>query len=188
MSGAAWKAQSYPCAHWGCGIIRLTARTGSDAWAVGNYVNSGGSGGLLALHWTGRSWATTAVPFIKDGYLTSVFAASATDAWAVGAVFGSAAMLLYHWDGTAWHRMRAPAGRAQPFTGETAKITGDAAGHLWLYGFGTTVSNRASYLRYDRQHWSMTHDAPVAGENEAIVRDVASCQARGQPGPLAWAS
>ena len=112
------------------------------------------------------------MPFVKDGYLTNVFAASATDAWAVGAVFGSAAMLLYHWDGTAWHRLLTPAGLTQPFTGESAKITGDAAGHLWLYGFGTTVSNRASYLRYDGQHWSMTHDAPVAGENQAIVRDV----------------
>src|SRR5258707_9723796 len=172
-NGLAWKAQSCPCAHWGCGIIRITARTGTDTWAVGNYVNSGGSGGPLALHWTGQSWATTAVPFVKDGYLTGVFAASASDAWAVGAVFGSAAMLLYHWDGSAWHKMPTPAGLTQPWAGESARITGDAAGHLWIYGFGMTVSSQASYLHYDGQHWSMTHDAPVAAENRAVVRDVA---------------
>jgi hypothetical protein len=34
------------------------------------------------------------------------------------------------------------------------------------------VSSQASYLRYDGQHWSMTHDAPVAAENRATVRDV----------------
>ena len=172
-NGLTWKAQSYPCAYWGCGIFQITARTGTDTWAVGNYVKTDGSGGPLALHWTGRSWATTAVPFVKFGYLTSVFAASATNAWAVGAVFGSSTMLLYHWDGTAWHRMRTPAGLTQPFAGESARITGDAAGHLWIYGFGMTMSNQASYLRYNGQSWSMTHDAPVAGQNRAIVRGVA---------------
>jgi hypothetical protein len=172
-NGVAWKPQSYPCGHWACGLIQVTARTGSDAWAVGNYVNPDGSGGPLALHWTGRSWTTTAVPFVKDGYLTSVFAASATDAWAVGAVFGSAAMLLYHWDGTAWHRVRAPAGLTPPSASESARITGNAAGHLWIYGFGMSMSNQASYLRYDGQRWSMVRDAPVARENRAIVRGVA---------------
>ena len=56
---------------------------------------------------------------------------------------------------------------------ESARITGNAAGHLWIYGFGTAMSNQASYLRYDGQRWSMTHDVPAARENRAIVRGVA---------------
>jgi hypothetical protein len=82
-------------------------------------------------------------------------------------------MLLYHWDGTAWHRMRTPAGLTPPSAGESARITGNAAGHLWICGFGMAMSNQASYLRYDGKRWSMTHDAPVASENRAIVRGMA---------------
>jgi len=173
-NGTSWKPQSYPCPHWGCGLIKITARTGQDAWAVGNYVNSAGSGGPLALHWTGSSWTTTPVPFIKDGYLTGVFGISSTNAWAVGAVFGSAAMLLYHWDGTAWHKMQTPAGLTQPPLGESTGIAGDSAGHLWIYDFGMAESNPASYLHFDGHRWSTVRDAPVAGQVRAIVRMVAA--------------
>jgi hypothetical protein len=114
------------------------------------------------------------VPFVKDGYLTGVFGISSTDAWAVGAVFGSTATLLYHWDGTAWHKMQTPAGLTQPSLGENIGITGDSAGHLWIYDFGTAAGSQASYLRFDGHHWSMIRDAPVAGELQAIVRQVAA--------------
>jgi hypothetical protein len=137
-------------------------------------VNSAGSGGPLALHWTGRTWTTTAVPFVKDGYLTGVSGFSSTDAWAVGGVAGSAAMLLYHWDGTAWHKMQTPAGLTQPPLGESTGITADSAGHLWIYDFGTAASNQARYLRYDGHRWSMIRDAPVAGEVRAIVNVAAA--------------
>jgi len=55
-------------------------------------VNQAGSGGPLALHWTGRSWRGTAVPFVRFGYPTGVFAVSRTNAWAVGAVFNTRTM------------------------------------------------------------------------------------------------
>lgn len=173
-NGASWRPQSYPCPHWGCGLIKITARTGKDAWAVGNYVTSAGSGGPLALHWTGSSWITTSVPFVRDGYLTGVSGISSTDAWAVGAVFGSAAMLLYHWDGTAWHKIQTPAGLTQPPLGENTGITGDSSGHLWIYDFGMPGGDQATYLRYNGQRWAMVRDAPVTGEIEAIVRVVAA--------------
>ncbi|MDR2988667.1 MAG: hypothetical protein LBV34_27915, partial [Nocardiopsaceae bacterium] len=85
-NGTSWKEQSFPCPAVFCDFYRIAARTGSDAWAVGNYVTSTGSGGPLVLHWTGHSWQSTPVPLVKLGYLTGVFAASATNAWAVGQV------------------------------------------------------------------------------------------------------
>jgi hypothetical protein len=172
-NGRTWAAQAYPCAHLGCGLIQINARTSKDAWAVGNYFGSTGSGGPLALHWNGRHWSSTPVPFVKDGFLTGVFGVSRTDAWAVGAVQGSSAMLLYHWNGMRWQRMRTPAGLTTPWTGERAQITGDSARHLWIYGFGMINGTRASYLRFNGHRWSVIRDAPVRGENVPFVRGMA---------------
>ena len=172
-NGTLWGQQAYPCPATLCTLGQIRARTGSDAWAVGNYVNQSGSGGPLALHWTGRSWRETAVPFVRFGYLTGVFAVSRTSAWAVGAVFSTRTMLLYHWDGTAWRRVRTPAGLTAPATGEVTGITGDATGHLWIYDFGPQAADRASYLRYDGRRWLLVHGALISGQQRVIVRDVA---------------
>ena len=172
-NGRTWAAQSYPCAHLGCGLIQISARTNADAWAVGNYFGSTATGGPLALHWNGRTWSATRVPFVKDGFLTGVFGVSRTNAWAVGSVQGSSAMLLDHWNGTRWQRMRTPAGLTTPWTGERAQITGDAAGHLWIYGFGMINGPRASYLRFNGHRWSVIRDAPVRGENVPFVNGMA---------------
>lgn len=172
-NGTRWGQQAYPCPAPVCILGQIRARTGSDAWAVGNYVNQSGSGGPLALHWTGRSWRETAVPFVRFGYLTGVFAVSRSNAWAVGAVFNTRTMLLYHWNGTAWRRVRTPAGLTAPAPGEGTGITGDATGHLWIYDFGPQAADRASYLRYDGRRWLLVHGALVSGQQRVIVRDVA---------------
>ena len=172
-NGTLWGQQAYPCPATLCTLGQIRARTGSDAWAVGNYVNQSGSGGPLALHWTGRSWRETAVPFVRFGYLTGVFAVSRTSAWAVGAVFSTRTMLLYHWDGTAWRRVRTPAGLTPPAAGELTGITGDATGHLWIYDFGPQAAGLASYLRYDGRRWLLIHGALISGQQRVIVRDVA---------------
>ena len=172
-NGTLWGQQAYPCPATLCTLGQIRARTGSDAWAVGNYVNQSGSGGPLALHWTGRSWRETAVPFVRFGYLTGVFAVSRTSAWAVGAVFSTRTMLLYHWNGTAWRRVRTPAGLTAPASGEVTGITGDATGYLWIYDFGPQAAGLASYLRYDGRRWLAVHGALIIGQQRVIVRDVA---------------
>jgi hypothetical protein len=183
-NGTRWGSQAYPCPASLCTLGQIRARTGSDAWAVGNYVNQSGSGGPLALHWTGRSWRETAVPFVRFGYLTGLFAVSRTSAWAVGAVFSTPTMLLYHWNGTVWRRVRTPAGLTPPAAGELTGITGDATGHLWIYDFGPQTADRASYLRYDGRRWSLVAGALISGQQRVIVRDVAPV-----PGtPDAWSA
>jgi hypothetical protein len=171
-NGTSWKQQTYPCSGVTCNVDRIVARTGSDAWAVGNYVTSSGDGGPMALHWTGHSWQSTLVPFVKFGYLTGVFAASATNAWAVGQVFNSSQMLLYRWNGTTWRHASVPAGLTPPQLGELPGISGDAAGHVWIFDFGPQTGNRATYLRYDGRHWSQVTGALVKGQTRVIVRDV----------------
>ncbi len=173
-NGTRWGQQSYPCSSTFCNLDRIVARTGKDAWAVGNYVTSNLDGGPLALHWTGRSWRSTPVPFVKFGYLTGVFAASATNAWAVGGVNNSSRMLLYRWNGVSWHHARVPAGLTVPSLGELTGISGDVSGHLWIFDFGPQAGNRAAYLRYDGHRWSTVRGALVAGQARVTVRDVAT--------------
>jgi hypothetical protein len=70
------------------------------AWAVGGSTN-----GALILHWNSTAWSQVPVPAsAASGYLTSVSAESATDAWAVGFWTPSAAedTLILRWSGTAW--------------------------------------------------------------------------------------
>ena len=173
-NGTGWKHQLYPCSSTFCNLDRVVARTGSDAWAVGNYVTSSLDGGPLALHWTGHSWHSTPVPFVKFGYLTGVFAVSATNAWAVGGVNNSSKMLLYRWNGASWHSVPVPAGLTVPSLGELTGISGDTSGHLWIFDFGQQAANRAAYLRYDGHRWTKVMGALIAGQSRVIVRDVAT--------------
>jgi hypothetical protein len=168
-----WQGQSYNCGAWSCGLDAINARSWNVAWAVGNYVTASASGGPLALHWTGHSWQNVPLPYVKDGYLTGVFAVSATNAWAVGAVFQTRTMLLYHWSGRSWHRMAVPKGLTPPYLGVQTSIVGDRAGNLWIYGFGMRNADHASYLRFSRHRWSEVSGASIAGQSQVSANEMA---------------
>jgi hypothetical protein len=77
---------------------------GGGAWAVG----ATNTGGIVALRWTGSRWASAPTPARPGQYveLTSVSAASATNAWAVGAEEslsgGPPSPIILHWNGQHW--------------------------------------------------------------------------------------
>lgn len=86
------------------------AAVGSDdAWAVGYYAAGDGQGeSTLVLHWNGHSWARVAAPNPGrfGGRLSSVSAASGSDAWAVGVYYEhGATTLVERWDGHSWRRV-----------------------------------------------------------------------------------
>jgi hypothetical protein len=172
-TGTRWHRQTYACPGFSCNLYQVTGRTAGDAWAVGNYLTDLAHGSSLALHWTGRRWVVSPIPYLEHGYLTSVFAVSKSSAWAVGFVFGSATALLYHWNGHTWHRVAAPPSLTPPGLGENTRITGDASGRLWICDFGFGAGGQAQYLRYDGRKWSMV-DGPVSTTQSGIqVRSLA---------------
>jgi hypothetical protein len=74
-------------------------------------------------------------------------------------------------------------GLTSPALDEQPGITGDSAGHLWIYGIGMGAQ-RASYLRYDGRNWSRVSGTAVAGQSGVMVRAVAAV-----PGTLAaWSA
>jgi hypothetical protein len=167
-TGSGWHEQAYACPGFSCNLYQVTARTADDAWAVGNYLTDVTHGSCLALHWTGRRWVVTRIPYLEHCYLTSVFAASKSSAWAVGFVFGSAKGVLYHWTRGTWHRVAAPAGLTPPSLGENSRITGDASARLWICDFGPGGGDQAQYLFYNGSHWSVI-DGPVSSTQTSIV-------------------
>jgi hypothetical protein len=87
-------------------LAEVSARSGSDAWAVGNYWNTSGLSRSLILHWNGTAWSRIKSP--NPGSLTNhlfgVSARSGSDAWAVGdhdTAVSTTKSLILHWNGTA---------------------------------------------------------------------------------------
>jgi Bacterial Ig-like domain (group 3) len=93
----------------------VSALSGSDAWAVGDYLDRIGQTKTLILRWNGTAWTQVKSPNPScpdapgwDNLLNGVSALSGSDAWAAGdyldcsgAVAGNAT-LVAHWNGTAW--------------------------------------------------------------------------------------
>ena len=85
----------------------VSARSGSDAWAVGNYWNTTGLSRSLILHWNGTAWSkiNSPNPGPNANRLSGVSARSGSDAWAVGdhdTAVSTTNSLILHWNGTAW--------------------------------------------------------------------------------------
>ena len=87
-------------------LYGVSARSATDAWAVGFYFDpSTGHQPTLIEHWDGHAWTQVKSPsaaFMNE--LTAVSADSPTDAWAVGWANGLPGQALTeHWNGSAWH-------------------------------------------------------------------------------------
>jgi hypothetical protein len=94
----------------------------ADAWAVGDTATGGG-----IMHWDGTSWTTTfSLPSGDNGSgLLSVWASSASDAWAVG-IAGA----VVHWNGTTWTVVPTPV-TSEPIT-NLEGVWASAPGDVWI--------------------------------------------------------
>jgi len=112
-NGTSWQrvASPNPLTAISSSLGGVSARSATDAWAVGQSATSSGDPRSLVLHWTGTSWRQVASP--SPGFraaLTAVSARSAADAWAAGnfSVNGGPSpgdkTLLLHWNGTSWRQ------------------------------------------------------------------------------------
>ena len=142
--------------------------------AVGAVYGSTSAGSLIET-WTGSRWVQTATPKLPAGVtfpqLTSVWAASASDAWAVGAgTKGSLpAPILLHFDGKAWANAsvpRLPAGAA------FSAVGGSSADNLWAVG--TIITNPTTYVgkpfeaHFNGKAWSVSEVGPAGGTIASI--------------------
>jgi hypothetical protein len=130
----------------------------NDIWAVGQEslldVNGGFCNATLAEHFNGTSWSTVATPQSTTtcNVFSSVTAASAVDAWAVGNAGG--ASLTEHWNGASWSVVSNQGGTNATLNGVTELSPSD----VWAVGNGNRSGSGTSLTL----HWNGTSWTTVA--------------------------
>jgi len=153
----------------------VSARTATDAWAVGGFPGPNEDDGaqMLAEHWNGTAWTQTPTPNIVrvDEILNAVSASSATDVWAVGAENPTGAAhhdpIAAHYDGTAWTIVPTPAttGGSKSILFGVADL---APNNVWAVG--RSEGNRALLEHWTGSAWSIvTAPVPSVPAGETFV-------------------
>jgi hypothetical protein len=155
-SGYAPIAEHFDGARWGIvpnpplsagerfGLLSSVSATSSgDVWVGGYQVPNGVTGHAvpLAEHWNGATWRVQKLPalprFSKTSArvgITSIYAASAGDVWAVpnrGA--GNLAVFL-HWDGKRWGTVPVPGPQEYGLQYSWNAVSGDGPANVWAAG------------------------------------------------------
>jgi hypothetical protein len=118
-------------------LLAVSATSSSNVWAAG-YRVEGSTHRTYLIHWDGSAWTMFDTPAESAAeVLRSVEAISATEAWAVGTRFDSAAgTYLTHvlrWNGSSWNPVESPS-----IVGEENELLGfsltGAGGEAWAVG------------------------------------------------------
>ncbi len=179
-NGKAWTVQKSPNPGTSAnsnelsGVAALSPR---NVWAVGSYSDTAG-GHTLIEHWNGKKWsvqpspspgqtcsARAAVPTrpalsIRGGGLSSVTAASPSNAWAVGVRCGRHASqtLVEHWNGKSWTVQRSPNPGGYRFSAGFSGVAATSSTNAWAVGSyvknGTTPS-RTLIERWNGRAWKV---------------------------------
>jgi hypothetical protein len=161
-NGAAWTQvpSPDPGGSFGTEILGVSALSGSDAWATGDY-GAGTVTKTLALRWNGTTWAQVPTPSPGgiNNILDAVSAHSPNDAWAVGiyvARQGVLKTLAAHWNGSAWRQVPSPDPGGILGT-ELNGVSALSGTHAWAAGdSATTVPSTTLLLRWNGTRWTRT--------------------------------
>jgi hypothetical protein len=144
-------------------LTSVTALSATNVWAVGSAQVSQSVGQTLIEHWNGHKWKIVASPSVagQTNYLYSVAAASAKDAWAVGAsvnsFFQSQAYFL-HWNGTAWSMVAVPNASQVSLRG----LAAISAKNVWAVG---SLNQSSGFVNTLIEHWNGTVWSSVSSPN-----------------------
>jgi hypothetical protein len=135
----------------------VSARTATDAWAVGQFQGAGDDAGsqIFAERWNGTQWQQVPTPNIvrQDERLLGVSSSGPNDAWAVGSTnqisFASHDTLAAHWDGTAWTIVPTPAAASGGRLASLYDVADLSPANAWAVGQGKDARPLA-------EHWNGT--------------------------------
>ncbi|HEY2443021.1 MAG TPA: hypothetical protein VGI31_07805 [Streptosporangiaceae bacterium] len=159
----------------------VSADSASDAWAVGYYSSKTPDNAYrtLILHWNGTSWARipSPNPGVKNSFLSSVSADSATDAWAVGDYQTSSfaiKTLILHWDGTSWTQVTSPNPGGASDGGDLNGISASSATDAWATGNYTDSSgvSVSLALHWDGTSWTQVSTPSPGGLDDTLLTGV----------------
>ena len=155
----------------------VSARTATDAWAVGQFPGAGEDAGsqIFAERWNGTQWQQVPTTNIvrQDERLLGVSASGPDDAWAVGNTnsIGAAShdTLAAHWNGTAWSIVASPAGLISADRISAASATDIWAGQApqqTIAGVPVPVSRT---LHWNGTTWSVLPGPTGSDANTAVT-------------------
>jgi hypothetical protein len=133
-NGTRWAQVPSPNPAGGGQLLGVSARSGTDVWAVGDKGTSDPNvpQGTLVEHWNGTKWTVVASPSpgpAAQSTLTSVTATSDGTVWVVGVSGGES--LLMRRNGSGWTQLEVSA--APDFSFLTA-VAAASGGNTWIAG------------------------------------------------------
>lgn len=140
LAATGWTVQSVPQTGNNTLLLGASARTSTDAWAVGQQFGAAGQAPPppVSYRWNGNAWSLVPTAALSvSSALRGVSASTAADAWAVGfSLLGrhDYGTLIEHWNGTAWS-----VNSSLVVTGSFAELTGVAdlsPADAWAAGVG----------------------------------------------------
>ncbi|MGD0242007.1 MAG: hypothetical protein ABSB59_16995 [Streptosporangiaceae bacterium] len=152
-----WTPVGVPATGNNVSLNGVSARTATDAWAVGQQFAAAGQAPPppVTYHWNGTAWSLVSTPALGvNSALLAVSASSATDAWAVGFEVlrpRQRQTLLEHWNGTAWSVDAADSVSGSAV--QLSAVTDLSASNAYAVGIGA-----AGPLL---EHWNGTSWSPV---------------------------
>jgi hypothetical protein len=164
---AAWQAVSVPSSVTSPATLAdVSAVSASRAWAVGADAETAlNTGTPLILRWNGTKWAEVALSGVPGpGYLASVSAASASDAWAVGTDASGAVVL--HWNGTIWRKVSFP----DSSTATVSSVTAAPDGTAWLGGSTPSTGTSTNILveQWNGKAWHVVKTGLGPGSLDSV--------------------
>jgi hypothetical protein len=160
----------------------ISAASGHDIWAVGNYLpdNNPTIVQTLAVHFDGQSWQDVKTPDVGTGLNTlfGVHALPGGTAWAVGEALGPDFLprtLVEHFDG---HRWRVSPSPTPGGNGVLYGVTASSDRDVWAVGTFRDGSGAMHSLaeHFDGVHWSVAR-TPDPGSNGNLFYAVAGTSA-----------
>ncbi|HEX5302905.1 MAG TPA: hypothetical protein VFW50_38520, partial [Streptosporangiaceae bacterium] len=185
--GKAWTQKPSPNPGPGANdqLTSVTATSGGDVWAVGDFLSDTqvSTVSTLVMHWDGTSWTQKPSPNPEPdsiNRLTGVSAVSPDDAWAVGFFANGTAdqTLILHWDGTSWTQVPSP----DPFEDDNlAGVAATSANSAVAVGNGQTGHTDSTLaLRWDGKAWTQAPSPQVGtGDSLAGVSAISATEAWG---------
>lgn len=122
-------------------LTGISARSPTDAWAVGMYCASRCQGSSaqyrgIALHWNGTKWRVVVIR-VKNAGFNSVNALSGSDVWMTGdqpVGKNSFSPMIVHWNGKFWSK-------SPDKSGTENRLAFSSAANGWAVGFGPVFAH-----------------------------------------------
>src|SRR5260221_209728 len=177
LSLANWHQVASPCVGAEGTLIAVTARSATDAWAVGQYEGSESRQRTLTEHWDGAQWSFVDSPSPGQRYnlLRAVAAVAATDVWAVGSQItasGATQTLALHWDGSAWRLVATP--DPGSYANQLNGVATISSSDVWAVGAASKGSLGQVTQQPLIEHWNGTQWSVVTGTPHSVLYAVAA--------------